>query len=72
MSDSITIRIPDNLKKELDAIIKNDNISKSDFIREALKRYLSIKKFRQLRKKILPFAEASGFLNDSDIFKVLK
>ena len=30
-----------------------------------------VQRFRSIRKKILPFAEAQGLLTDDDIFKVL-
>ena len=72
MPGSITIRIPQKIQKELEAIVKDEKISKSAVIREALERYLSIKRFRQLRKKVLPFAEAQGLLTDEDIFNKLK
>ncbi len=72
MLNSITIRIPQKMQKELDSIVKDERMSKSDFIREALQRYLSIKRFRQLRKKVLPFAENQGLLTDEDVFNLLK
>ncbi len=72
MPCSITIRIPEKIEKELESIVKDEKISKSVVIREALERYLSVKRFRQLRKKVLPFAEAQGLLTDEDIFNTLK
>ena len=72
MLNSITIRIPQKMQKELDSIVKDERMSKSDFIREALQRYLSVKRFRQLRKKVLPFAENQGLLTDEDVFNLLK
>jgi len=72
MASSITIRIPQKIQKELETIVKDEKISKSAVIREALEKYLSIKRFRQLRKIILPFAEAQGLLTDEDIFNRFK
>jgi predicted transcriptional regulator len=43
----------------------------SDIVRESIRRYVAIEKFRALRKKALPFAEAQRFLTDEDIFKAI-
>jgi len=72
MSNTITIRLTNNLEKNLNIVVQQDKISKSDIVRDALKRYLSVRRFRQLRNKTLPFAEAQGLLTDEDIFKALQ
>lgn len=72
MLETITVRLPKKLKVDLDDITKKEKISKSDIIREALNRYISIKKFRSFRKKVLPFAEAQGLLTDDDVFRMLE
>ena len=71
MSDTITVRLPKKILKELNTITKTEKASKSEIIREAIARYLAIKRFQQLRRKILPFAEAEGLLTDEDIFKAI-
>ena len=71
MSGTITIRLPKKLQKELNLLTKNGKTSKSEIIREAIVRYLAIKRFQQLRKQVLPFAEAEGLLTDEDIFKII-
>ena len=71
MKNTITIRLPDKIQKELDKVVKTQKASKSEIIREAVERYLAIKRFQQLRKKVLPFAEAQGLLTDEDIFKAI-
>lgn len=71
MKDTITIRLPEKIQKELEAVVKTENVSKSEIIREAIARYLAVKRFRQLRKKVLPFAEAQGLITDEDIFKAI-
>jgi metal-responsive CopG/Arc/MetJ family transcriptional regulator len=69
MKDTITVRLPEKLLKELDIVVKAENISKSELIRDAISRYLAAKRFQQLRKTVLPFAEAQGLITDEDIFK---
>jgi metal-responsive CopG/Arc/MetJ family transcriptional regulator len=71
MKNTITIRLPDKIQKELDQVVKTEKASKSEIIRNAVERYLAIKRFQQLRKKVLPFAEAQGLLTDEDIFKAI-
>ncbi|MCI2426383.1 ribbon-helix-helix protein, CopG family [Candidatus Acetothermia bacterium] len=50
---------------------KTEKTSRSEIIRDAITRYLAVKRFQQLRKKVLPFAEAEGLLTDEDIFKTI-
>lgn len=71
MSDTITIRLPKKLQKELNAVTKTEKTSKSEVVREAVSRYLAVKRFHQLRKQVLPFAEAEGLLTDEDVFKAI-
>ena len=52
-------------------MIKAEGGSKSEVLRDAIARYLAIKRFKQLRKKVLPFAEAQGLLTDEDVFKAI-
>lgn len=71
MSSSITIKLSDKLEKELNDAVKTEKIPQDEIIKEALTRYLAIKHFHQLRKKVLPFAEAQGLLTDEDIFQTI-
>lgn len=71
MRETITVRLPAKLQKELDLLVRTEHTSKSDIIREAVSRYLAVKRFRQLRNRILPFAEAQGLITDEDIFKTI-
>ena len=68
---TLTIRLPDSLKKDLDKISRTENKAVSDLVRESLRRYVAIEKFRAVRKKILPFAESQGLLTDDDVIKAL-
>jgi predicted transcriptional regulator len=72
MNRPITIRLPDDLRKILDQISKKERIPASNLVREAIRRYVAVYRFRQLRKKVLPFAETQGLLTDDDVFENLK
>ena len=69
--DTITIRVPNELRSDLQKISQEQNKPVSDLVRESIRRYVAIEKFRALRKKTLPFAEAQGFLTDEDVFKAI-
>jgi predicted transcriptional regulator len=69
---TLTIRLPETLKTDLDEISREEKRGVSDIVRESLRRYIAIERFRSVRRKILPFAEAQGLLTDEDIFKALQ
>jgi hypothetical protein len=58
----LTIRLDPKLEKALDRIAKSSGRTKSEIAREALRRQVAVARFRELRKKRLPFAEAQGLL----------
>ena len=68
---TLTIRLDEKLERALDRLAKSTGRSKSDLAREALKRQVAVARFRELRRRTLPFAEAQGLLTDEDIFKAL-
>jgi predicted transcriptional regulator len=72
MSTTITIRLSDDLRAELEKISEIEDKPLSDVVRESLRRYVAIQQFRRLRRKVLPFAESQGLLTDDDIFESLE
>jgi predicted transcriptional regulator len=71
MKQSLTIRIPEELRRYLQDVSRLENKPVSDIVRECLRRYVVTHRFRQLRRKCLPFAEAEGILTDEDVFKLI-
>ena len=67
MRSAITIRLDPKLEKLLDQFCKRTGRSRSDLVRDALRRQLSLLRFEALRRKALPFAEARGYLTDEDV-----
>jgi hypothetical protein len=45
------------------------HLTRSEFVREALRRQLALSQFEGLRRRIMPFAEAQGYLTDEDVFR---
>jgi len=70
-TSAVTIRIEPDLQKLLDKVCKQSGRTRSDIVRDALKRQLSIIRFEQLRRQVLPFAEARGYLTDEDVNKAV-
>ena len=69
MNQAITIRIPEKIRKELQEISKTEQKPVSDLVRESLRKFIALHRFRKLRNMVLPFAEAQGILTDEDVFK---
>ncbi len=67
-ASSLTIRIDNDLNKLLNQASKLAGKSRSEVVREALQRQIRLMKFEALRKKVMPFAEARGYLTDDDVF----
>ena len=71
MKPVLTIRLPKNLRAELQKISRREHKPLSDVVRESLRRYVAVERFRQLRRQVLPFAEAEGVLTDEDVFRMI-
>jgi predicted transcriptional regulator len=69
--NTLTIRLPDELRAALNQISREQNKPVSDVVRDSLRRYVAVERFRSLRKQVLPFAEAQGYLTDEDVFKAI-
>jgi predicted transcriptional regulator len=67
--NTLTIRIPEELRADLLEISSRQSVPVSDLVRESIRRYVAIERFRALRKRTLPFAEAQGLLTDEDVFR---
>ena len=69
MKEAITIRLEKDLERRLDEIVRRTGRTRSEIVREALRRQLDVMAFEDLRERIMPFAEAAGFLTDEDVFR---
>jgi metal-responsive CopG/Arc/MetJ family transcriptional regulator len=65
---AITVRLEHDLEPLLDEVCRRSGRTRSDVVREALRRYLAQLRFEQLRRRVMPFAEARGYLTDEDVF----
>ena len=53
---TLTIRLDPKLEKALDCIAKSTGRTKSEIVRETLRRQVTVARFGDLRKRALPFA----------------
>jgi predicted transcriptional regulator len=67
-TSSLTIRLDKELEEMLTKASLRSGKSRSEIAREALRRQLRLERFEEIRKRMMPFAEARGYLTDEDIF----
>lgn len=68
---SLTIRIPEKLRQQLAKLSRDKQQPVSDLVRDSLRRYVALERFRELRKKTMPLAGAQGYVADEDVFKAV-
>ena len=67
-TSTITIRLDKDLDDLLTKASRRSGKNRSEVAREALRRQLRISQFEALRRRMMPFAEARGYLEDGDVF----
>jgi predicted transcriptional regulator len=66
---TLTVRIDAETERRLAPLAKRSGRRRSDIVRDALRRQLTLETFEQLRREVLPFAESRGYLSDEDVFR---
>lgn len=69
MKDVVTIRLGPRLQRELDQACRQLGRTRSDVVRDALRRQLRLLRFERTRRRLMPYAEAKGYLTDEDVFR---
>jgi predicted transcriptional regulator len=68
---AVTIRLDPSLEEMLDRVCRDTGRSRSEVVREALRRQLTLELFEEARRQLIPFAEAQGIYTDEDVFKLV-
>ena len=68
---ALTIRLDRDLVRQLTRAAKRTGRSRSELVRDAVRRQLALSQFQELRRQVLPLAEAAGYLTDEDVFRDL-
>ena len=71
VSNTITIRLDEKLAKKLAHVAERSGRTRSDVIRDALRRQLAITILDEVREKLVPLAEKQGIYTDEDVFRKL-
>jgi len=66
--ETVTISLPQAVRRELDKLAKEEGISRSDVLRQSLEDFLFVRRFRQLRQRMMAAAQARGIFTDEDVF----
>lgn len=66
MSQPIVINLPEETRAALDSAVREEGVSQNELIEKALKDYLFIQRFRNLREQMM--AQAPEDYTDQDIF----
>ncbi len=69
MSTTITLRLDDKLAQKLDHVVKRTGRTRSDVVRDALRRQLAIAILDEVREELVPLAEKQGIYTDEDVFR---
>ena len=69
MNSVLTIRLDPATDKALRQVCRRSGRNRSEVVRDALRRQLALQTFEQLRRRVMPFAEARGYLTDEDVFR---
>ncbi len=67
-TNTLTIRLDKDLDDLLTKASRQSGRNRSEIAREALRRQLRISQFEAIRRRMMPFAEARGYLTDEDVF----
>jgi metal-responsive CopG/Arc/MetJ family transcriptional regulator len=58
MREIVTISLPQNVRRELDKVAKEEGISRSDVLRQSLEDFLFVRRFRQRRQRMMAPVQA--------------
>ena len=68
MRETVTISLPQAIRRELDKGAKQEGVSRSDVLRQSLEDFLFVRRFRRLRQRMMAAAQAQGIYTDEDVF----
>lgn len=68
MRKAVTVSLPEPLTEQLDAVSREEGTTRSEVVRDALKRYFTLREYRALRAELTIEAESKGIITDEDVF----
>lgn len=71
MRETVTISLPKKIRKELDDIVKENGVSRSDIVREALRQYMLDWEVEKVCRPFRAKARQLGIYSDEDVFRLV-
>ncbi len=68
---TLTLRLDEQLERELNLLAESEQRSKSDLIRELLRRQVALQRFARARAPLKRRGLAAGVLTDDDVFELI-
>lgn len=69
MRQTVAVSLPAELTARLDLVAVEEGTSRSEVVRDAVRRYLALRQFQKVRESMIPYAEAAGVFTDEDVFR---
>lgn len=69
MRSTLTISLPEEISAGLAILVRRSGKSRSQVVQDALRRQISLERFRDLREKHVPKGRRAGFATDEDVFE---
>ncbi len=66
---TLTLRLDDELDATLTRLATSAHRTKSDLVRDMLRREAALAELKRSREQLLPYAERAGYLSDEDFFR---
>lgn len=70
-ASTVTIRLDARIQRELARLSRELGRSRSEIVRDAVRRQIALLRFERSRRALLPLAEAQGILTDEDVFRIV-
>lgn len=67
----LSLRLPDQMAAELDALAKATGRNKSDIMKESLSLFLWDKRFKHVKGRLVGKARAAGIVTEEDVFRIV-
>lgn len=69
MRATVSVSLPQDLNADLDDLAREEGLSRSHVVQQALRDYLFMRRFRRLRAETMAQAQAQGVFTDEDVFE---
>jgi len=69
MAEAITVVLSEETSNLLEEVTLQDDMPADKLVEEAVREYLFFRRFRLLRERMIPQAQAQGIYTDQDVFE---